>query len=100
MEHGYQATEIYEVFHFSETNRQNDYMRGYMSFFLRLKQEAEWWKKAGASSETSSEEEKNQIVERVYREIGRMGRMRKQFVAKTPVKRALAKLFLIFCGEN
>jgi len=59
-----------------------------------LKQEAEGGKKAGASSETPSEEEKDLVVERLYRENGNMGRMRKQFVAKNPVKRALAKLFL------
>ena len=94
MRHGYQVTDIYEVFHFDEHNRSEEYMRGYMSFFLRQKQEADGWKKAGASSESPDREEQERIVERLYIENGDMGRMRAAQVQKNPVKRALAKLFL------
>ena len=94
MQHGYVVTDIYEVFHFDENNRSEEYMRGYMSFFLRQKQEAEGWKKAGGSSETPDEEEQERIVQRLFVENGEMGRMRALQVRKNPVKRALAKLYL------
>lgn len=94
MEKGYRILRIFEVFHFTEGNRRDDYMRGYMSFFLRQKQEAEGWKKAGASSDQPSDEEKRCVVQRLFEENGNMGRMRISQVRKDPVKRALAKLYL------
>ena len=48
---GYQIIDVYEILHFDQYNRSNNYMKGYMSFFLRMKQESEGWKKANASSE-------------------------------------------------
>ena len=94
MDHGYVVEEIYEVHHFDERNRSMNYFKGYMSFFLRMKQESEGWKKSGASSETPREEEKDRVIEDLYLQNGRMGRMRKERVAKNPVKRAMAKLML------
>ena len=41
--HGYRILEIYEILHWNENARSRDYMKGYMSFFLRQKQEAEGW---------------------------------------------------------
>lgn len=95
MQHGYQVTHIYEVYHFDEHNRSDKYFRGYMSFFMRIKQESEGWKKAGASSNTPSVEEQQQVIERLYRENnGLVARMRPERVAKNEVRRALAKLNL------
>jgi hypothetical protein len=94
MDKGYVVDEIYEVFHFNGSNRRNDYFRGYMSFFLRLKQEAEGWMKAGASSETPSEEEKERVRQDLYVQNGNMAKMVSANVRKNPVKRALAKLNL------
>ena len=91
---GYEIREVYEVLHFDCNNRSDEYMKGYMSFFLRQKQEAEGWKKAGASSETPSEEEQEIVRDRLYRENGNLGKMRNSQVRKNPVKRALAKLYL------
>ena len=94
MENGYQVVEIYQIIHFAHAERSNTYFRGYMSYFLRQKQEAEGWKKAGASSEQPTEEEKNQVIEQLYRENGNMAKMRKEKVRINPESRALAKLLL------
>jgi len=94
MDKGYVVDEIYEVFHFDEKNWSTDYFRGYMSFFLRLKQEAEGWVKAGASSESPSDEEKERVREELYVQNGYMAKMVIANVRKNPVKRALAKLNL------
>ena len=94
MEHGYRVVEIYEVFHFKESERSDTLFRGYMSFFLRMKQESEGWKKAGATSETPTDEEKQRIIQKLYEENGCIGKMRPDRVAKNPVKRAVAKLNL------
>lgn len=94
MERGYRVVEIYEVFHFDANERSDTLFRGYMSFFLRMKQESEGWKKAGAASENPSVEEQQQIIQRLYEENGCIGRMRADRVAKNPVKRAVAKLNL------
>ena len=94
MENGYEVTELYEVYHFPEDRRTDKYFRGYMSFFLRIKQEAEGWVKAGATSENPTEEEKDQVIENLYVQNGRMARMRKENVRVDPVLRALAKLYL------
>lgn len=91
---GYVVTELYEVLHFDAQNRSDTYFRGYMEFFLRIKQEAEGWKKAGASSESPSIEEQQRVIDNLYIQNGNMGRMRPERVRKDPVKRALAKLNL------
>ena len=41
MSKGYMILEVYEILHWSAENRSNNYFKGYMSFFLRIKQEAE-----------------------------------------------------------
>eukprot|EP01036_Dinobryon_divergens_P027818 gene27818-36651_t len=94
LKQGYVVTEIYEVYHFDESNRSGTYIRDYISFFLRMKQESEGWKKAGASSETPSVEEQERIIEEIYQQNGCIGRMRADKVAKNPVKRQTAKLML------
>jgi hypothetical protein len=91
---GYEVTDIFEVLHFDSNNRSNTYFRGYMSFFLRIKQESEGWKDAGASCDNPTDEEKEQVIERLYQQNGQIARMRPDHVAKNPVRRALAKLNL------
>ena len=62
MSQGYEVLDIYEILDFDHLNRSCNYMKGYMSFFLRMKQESEGWKKANALSETpSSDEEKEKM---------------------------------------
>lgn len=94
MQNGYEVKEIYELYHWDQANRSNEYLRGYVSTYIRMKQEAEGWKKLGAALDQPSEEEKDQIVEEMYAQNGRLGRIRKDKVQKNPVKRQLAKLFL------
>jgi len=94
LENGYEVQDIYEVYHWTETERSDTALRGYVAFFLRMKQEAEGWRKLGASSEEPSEEEKDIIIEKVYEENGRIAKVRKECVVKNPVKRQMAKLFL------
>lgn len=91
---GYRIGEIYEVYHWSEEESSDTLLRGYVSFFLRMKQEAEGWRKLGASSENPSEEEKDEVIERVYVENGHIARIRKEMMEKNPTKRQLAKIFL------
>lgn len=91
---GYVIDELFEVYHWSEEESSDTLLRGYVSFFLRMKQEAEGWRKLGASSETPSEEEKEQVIERVFIENGNIARIRKENMEKNPTKRQLAKIFL------
>ena len=94
MQNGYIINEIYEVYHWDERNRSDQHLRPYVDYFFRMKQEAEGWKKLGASSDNPTEEEKDEIVERLYIQNGRLGRIRKEKVEINPVLRALAKLYL------
>ena len=50
-----------------------------------MKQEAEGWKKMGASSEDPHYEEKLRIQEKVYQESGCIARIRIDQVKKNPV---------------
>lgn len=94
MAHGYQIEEIYQVYHWNPNERSSTYLRGYMSHFLRMKQEAEGWKKAGASSETPSPEEQERVIEELFQANGGIARMRPDKVRKNPVLRFVAKIFL------
>ena len=94
LESGYRITALYEVYHWEREERSDTLLRGYVSFFLRMKQEAEGWRKLGACSETPDEEEQLEVQERVYRESGCIARIRCDKVAKNPVRRQMAKLFL------
>jgi hypothetical protein len=91
---GYEVSDIYEVFHFDEQNRSSTFFREYMSFFLRIKQESEGWKDAGASCDDPTDEEKQIVIERLFQQNGGIARMRPDHVGKNPVRRALAKLNL------
>jgi hypothetical protein len=91
---GYVVAEIYQVFHWVKEARSNTYMRGYVAFFLRMKQEADGWKKAGGTSENPTEEEKVLLIENLFKQNGNIARMRSEKVFKSPVKRQIAKLFL------
>lgn len=94
MQNGYEVTDIYEIYHWDERNRSDKHLGAYVNYFFQMKQEAEGWKKLGASSEEPSEEEKNEIVERLYSQNGNLGRIRPEKVKKNAVLRALAKLYL------
>lgn len=94
IENGYEILDIYEVYHWTEEESSDTLLRGYVSFFLRMKQEAEGWKKLGASSETPTAKEMLEVQSRVYRESGCIAKIRPMNVAKNPVKRQMAKLFL------
>lgn len=91
---GYEIKDVYEVYHWSEEESSDTLLRGYVSFFLRMKQEAEGWRKLGASSDNPSEEEKDEVIERVFIENGNIARIRKELMEKNPTKRQLAKIFL------
>ena len=69
-------------------------MKGYMSYFLRLKQESEGWKKAGASSETPSDDIKQEKIQELFELNGNMARMRPDFVEKNDVRRGTSKIYL------
>ena len=95
MSQGYEVLDIYEILDFDHLNRSCNYMKGYMSFFLRMKQESEGWKKANALSEIpSSDEEKEKCIDELYALNGNVARMRKELVQKNDVQRQIAKIYL------
>jgi hypothetical protein len=94
MENGYVVHEIYELYHWSANQLSDQHLRGYVGYFLRMKQEAEGWKKLGASSESPSEEEQQEIALRLYHQNGQLAFIRPEKVKFDPVMRSLAKLFL------
>ena len=91
MENGYRLVDIYMVFHWDEHQRSDTFMRGYMGYFFVVKQQAEGWKKLGASSDTPSMEEQSALVEELYQLNGQLARIDPAKVQKNPVKRAIAK---------
>lgn len=101
MEHQYEIMEVYEVWHWPPNQRSSTLMRGYMSFFLRMKQESEGFKKLGRDilpkgmeEEEISEEWRKQICDLIYMNNGGFARPRIGKVEKNPVLRQLAKIFL------
>jgi hypothetical protein len=100
MEHQYEILEVYEVWHWPESQRSTTLMRGYMEFFLRMKQEAEGWEKLGKdimngkSENDLSEKEKSDIADMIFTNNGGFARPRLEKVEKNPVLRQLAKIFL------
>ena len=91
MSRGYQVLDIYEILHFDQHNRSNNYMKGYMSFFLRMKQESEGWKKANATSENPSDDEKEKCIQELFELNGNVARMRKDNVQTNDVQRQIVK---------
>ncbi len=100
MEHQYEILEVYEVWHWPESQRSTTLMRGYMEFFLRMKQEAEGWEKLGKdilngkSEKDLTEKDKSDIADMIYSNNGGFARPRLDKVDKNPVLRQLAKIFL------
>lgn len=105
LEHGYQIVDVYEVWDWDQTQRSCELMKGYMGWFLRMKQESEGWEKLGGEIARQrgwglvdwanlSEEQKDTIVNQLFEWNGNLGRLRKEHVRKNPVLRLLAKLFL------
>ena len=82
MSQGYEVLQIYEILDFDHLNRSCNYMKGYMSFFLRMKQEAECWKKANASSDNPTEDEKEKCIDKLHGLNANVARMRKECVQK------------------
>lgn len=91
MEHGYKVLDVAMVLHWGPDKRSVNFMKGYMAHFFGGKQEAEGWKKLGASSENPSEEEKDRLIEEAYINNGCLVRIKKERVFKNPVKRSLDK---------
>ena len=100
LERGYTIIKVFEVWHWGPTQRSSTVMRGYMEFFLRMKQEADGWLKLGKDIYSPEEIENRtpEVTERILDYIennnGKMARPRGELVAKNPVKRQLAKIFL------
>lgn len=94
MQNGYHVEEIYELYYWEENQRSDQHLRGYVDYFLRMKQEAEGWKKLGATSDEPTEEEQKEIIDKLYIQNGNLGRIRANQVTKNAVKRSLAKLYL------
>ena len=94
MENGYVLEEVYELYHWESNQQSDQHLRGYVGFFLRMKQESEGWKKLGASCDDPTPEEKEMIADRLYHQNGDLARIRVDKVKLDPVMRALAKLFL------
>jgi hypothetical protein len=92
--HGYELLEVYNIIHWTPANRSNQLFRPYVDFFLRMKQEAEGWKKLGSPVDTPSEEDQGRLIDSLYESNGQIARVRRERVRKNPVKRMLAKLFL------
>lgn len=94
MGQGYVVEQIYELYHWSSNQLSDQHLRGYVGYFLRMKQEAEGWKKLGASCEHPTPEEQQEIALRLYHQNGNLAFIRPEKVKLDPVMRALAKLFL------
>lgn len=94
MDNGYIVEEIYELYHWESNQISDQHLRGYVGYFLRMKQEAEGWKKLGASCDNPSEEEQNLIADQLYQQNGGLAHIRPDMVKLDPVMRALAKLYL------
>lgn len=94
MQNGYLVTCVYELYHWEKEEYSDQHLRGYVGYFLRMKQEAEGWKKLGASSNDPSEEEKLQVMDNLYIQNGSLGKIRPEKVQLNAVKRQLAKLYL------
>ena len=93
MSQGNQILDVYEILDFDQHNRSNNYMKGYMSFFLRMKQESEGWKKANASSENPCNEEKETCIQELFELNGNVALMRKDHVQKNDVQWQIAKIY-------
>lgn len=94
MQNGYVVEQVYELYEWDDRNRSSCHFAAYVNYFFQLKQEAEGWKKLGASSDSPSEEEQNQLVESLYIQNGYLAKIRPHKVRKNAVLRSLAKLYL------
>jgi hypothetical protein len=59
LEHGYKILDIYEVWHWSPSQCSVNLFKGYMEYFLRMKQQSEGWEKMGG-----------EILEEIYKNQG------------------------------
>lgn len=94
MQNGYIVEQVYELYYWDERNYSSLHFSAYVNYFFQLKQEAEGWKKLGATSENPTVEEQNELVEKLYVQNGNLARIRPHKVRKNAVLRSLAKLYL------
>jgi hypothetical protein len=99
IEQGYNIEKVYQVIHFEPEKRSDTILKGYIEFWLRIKQECEGWKKLGWKKQSPdqvepTEEEKDLVCEQVYERNGNMARPRKEKVEENKVLRQIAKIFL------
>lgn len=94
LQFGYQVLEVYNIFHWSPEKRSDRKFRPYVDCFIRLKQQSEKWSKLGASCDRPSEEEKQEVANKLYQANGGIGMIDVNQVDENPVMRALMKLFL------
>ena len=92
MQYGYKVVEVYEILHFPESSRSDKYMRGYMAYFYRMKEESEGFK--DKVTPDSLVEQKQQFIETIHAETPEMLPMRLPKIQKSPVFRQLAKIYL------
>jgi hypothetical protein len=90
MQNGYIVDEIYQIYHWDIENRSQDYMKGYMSFFLRGKQESDGWP---WGNQEVPIEQKQARIEELYMKNGSIAKMRIDRVAKNDVQRKICKLY-------
>lgn len=102
MAHGYKVLDVYEVWDYEASEVSYDAMKGYMEFFLQIKQECEGWEKLGIdlypkgqlADGVRTTEMEDAIMDYIFTCNGNMARPRREMVCKNPVKRQLAKIFL------
>ena len=91
IECGYEILEVYEVWHWSEDQCSNEVFRGYMDFFLKMKQQAEGWEKLAKGAKLNIIDHEG-IIETLFHLNGGVGRIEEGLVETNPVLRQLAKV--------
>ena len=96
MENGYIIDEVYQVIHFTKDESSDTVFTGYVTHWLRVKQESEGWYKLSGKLKIKdpTEEQKDLICQQVYEDNGFIARPRKENVNVNPVMRQIAKIFL------
>lgn len=93
-EAGYIIKDVIQVYHWDENMRSDTLFRGYVSYWLKIKQQAEGWLKLGATSANPTIEEKERIRDELYAKNGYIAKIDINKVSVNPVLRGMAKLKL------
>lgn len=91
---GYHIETIFSMVYWLAGHRSNQILKPYVDTFIRLKQEAEGWKKLGASSENPTEDEKHRIAQELFVNNGNLGLIDITKVKIDNIGRLVKKLFL------